>query len=45
MQSMTVGALVASLLIAAILLSVMTRFVASDIDGFRKWLDHADGTT
>jgi len=42
-QAMTVGALVASLVISVLFLSVFVRFVASDLDGFRKWLDRVDG--
>lgn len=43
LQAMIVGALAASLMWSLLFLSVLTRFVSSDIDGFRKWLDRAEG--
>jgi hypothetical protein len=42
-QAVAFGALAASLVWALVFLSVFVRFVASDLDGFRKWLDRADG--
>jgi len=34
-----VGAMLGLLLAALIMLSTLMRYVASDMDGFRRWLD------
>jgi 5-bromo-4-chloroindolyl phosphate hydrolysis protein len=37
-----VGVLVGVLAMMTLVMSVMVRFVSSDVDGFRRWLDRTE---
>lgn len=41
MQALLVGVLIGVSGMMAWVLSILVRFVATDLDGFRKWLDVA----
>jgi hypothetical protein len=38
----TVGVLIGVLFMMTVCMSVTVRFIASDVEGFRKWLDRSD---
>jgi hypothetical protein len=40
--AMLVGVLIGVLAMMTMALSVTVRFVSSDVEGFRKWLDRSD---
>ena len=40
--ALVLGVLIGVLLMMTIALSITVRFVSSDVEGFRKWLDRSD---
>jgi hypothetical protein len=39
---MTIGVLIGLLFAAVMMLTTLTRYVSSDMDGFRRWLDRRE---